>query len=106
MKSVQVDPIKKRAWVEPGATLGDFDHECQTFWTCNTYRLGYHRVFAVGARVPAGFGHFGFGGSGAWADPVRQLAVALVVNSGVGTPFGDTRIARIGGSAVRCSDRR
>jgi CubicO group peptidase (beta-lactamase class C family) len=70
------------------------------------WRLGYHRVFAVGARVPAGFGHFGFGGSGAWADPVRQLAVALVVNSGVGTPFGDTRIARIGGSAVRCSDRR
>jgi CubicO group peptidase (beta-lactamase class C family) len=70
------------------------------------WRMGYHRVFAVRARVPAGFGHFGFGGSGGWADPQRQLAVALIVNSGVGTPFGDTRIARIGGAAVRCADRR
>ncbi len=70
------------------------------------WRLGYHRAFAVRAKVPTGFGHFGFGGSGAWADPHRQLAVALTVNSGVGTPFGDTRIARIGGFAVRCADRR
>jgi CubicO group peptidase (beta-lactamase class C family) len=70
------------------------------------WRLGYHRVFAWRARVPGGFGHFGFGGSGGWADPQRQLAVALTVNSGVGTPFGDTRIARIGGAAVRCADRR
>jgi CubicO group peptidase (beta-lactamase class C family) len=70
------------------------------------WRLGYHRVFAVRARVPGGFGHFGFGGSGGWADPQRQLAVALTVNSGLGTPFGDTRIARIGGAAARCADRR
>jgi CubicO group peptidase (beta-lactamase class C family) len=70
------------------------------------WRLGYHRVFAMRARVPGGFGHFGFGGSGAWADPQRQLAVALTVNSGVGTPFGDTRIVRIGGAAARCAERR
>jgi len=70
------------------------------------WRLGYHRVGAIGARVPRGFGHFGFGGSGAWADPERELAVALTVNSGVGTPFGDLRIVRIGGAAVRCADRR
>jgi len=70
------------------------------------WRLGYHRVFAWRARVPGGFGHFGFGGSGAWADPQRQLAVGLTVNSGVGTPFGDSRIVRIGGAAARCADRR
>lgn len=70
------------------------------------WRLGYHRVFAVRARVPSGFGHFGAGGSGAWADPQRQLAVALTLNSGVGTPFGDTRVARISGAAARCADRR
>ena len=46
------------------------------------------------------FGHFGFGGSGAWADPSRRLAVALIVNSGMGTPFGDIRIVRIGGAAL------
>ncbi len=70
------------------------------------WRLGYHRVFALRARVPGGFGHFGFGGSGGWADPQRQLSVALTVNSGVGTPFGDARIVRIGGAAARCADRR
>jgi CubicO group peptidase (beta-lactamase class C family) len=70
------------------------------------WRLGYHRAFALRARVPGGFGHFGFGGSGGWADPQRQLAVALTVNSGVGTPFGDTRIVRVGGAAVRAADRR
>ncbi len=70
------------------------------------WRLGYHRVFAMFSRVPSGFGHFGFGGSGAWADPARDLAVALTVNSGVGTPFGDSRIVRIGGAAVRSADRR
>lgn len=70
------------------------------------WRMGYHRVFAVGGRAPGAFGHFGFGGSGAWADPDRNLSVALTVNSGVGTPFGDSRIARIGGAAIRCADRR
>jgi CubicO group peptidase (beta-lactamase class C family) len=70
------------------------------------WRLGYHRAFALRARTPSGFGHFGFGGSGAWADPQRQLAVALTVNSGVGTPFGDTRIVRVGGAAARCADKR
>jgi CubicO group peptidase (beta-lactamase class C family) len=69
------------------------------------WRLGYHRVFSVGAKIPQGFGHFGYGGSGAFADPSRRLAVALTVNSGVGTPFGDARIARIAGTAVRCADR-
>jgi CubicO group peptidase (beta-lactamase class C family) len=70
------------------------------------WRLGYHRAFALGARAPKGFGHYGFGGSGAFVDPKRQLAVALTVNSGVGTPLGDLRIARIGGVAIRCADRR
>jgi CubicO group peptidase (beta-lactamase class C family) len=51
------------------------------------------------------FGHFGFGGSGAWADPRRQLAVALIVNSGLGTPFGDLRIARIGGAVLASVER-
>jgi CubicO group peptidase (beta-lactamase class C family) len=69
------------------------------------WRLGYHRVFALRARAPGAFGHFGFGGSGAWADPTRGLAVALTVNSGVGTPFGDARIARISGTAIRSADR-
>jgi CubicO group peptidase (beta-lactamase class C family) len=70
------------------------------------WRLGYHRVPTFGVRVPNGFGHFGFGGSGAWADPDRELAVALTLNSGIGTPFGDLRMVRIGTAALRCADRR
>jgi CubicO group peptidase (beta-lactamase class C family) len=69
------------------------------------WRLGYHRA-PVAKPLPNAFGHAGFGGSGAWADPDRRLAVALVLNSGVGTPFGDLRIIRIGNAAVRCAERR
>jgi CubicO group peptidase (beta-lactamase class C family) len=70
------------------------------------WRLGYHRVATLGPAIPNGFGHFGFGGSGAWADPDRNLSVALVLNSGVGTPFGDLRIVRIGTAALRCAENR
>jgi CubicO group peptidase (beta-lactamase class C family) len=69
------------------------------------WRLGYHRAPVV-RSLPNAFGHAGFGGSGAWADPDRELAVALVLNSGVGTPFGDLRIVRIGTAAVRCASHR
>jgi CubicO group peptidase (beta-lactamase class C family) len=69
------------------------------------WRLGFHRA-PVARSLPNAFGHAGFGGSGAWADPDRGLAVALVLNNGVGTPFGDLRIVRVGTAAVRCADRR
>jgi CubicO group peptidase (beta-lactamase class C family) len=74
------------------------------------WRLGYHGIFTTQGIPRAAFGHFGFGGSGAWADPSRELAVGLIVNSGMGTPFGDLRIARISGAALlsvqRCCGRR
>lgn len=70
------------------------------------WRLGWHGVFTTRGSVPTAFGHFGFGGSGAWADPSRELAVGFIVNSAMGTPFGDLRILRIGGAAVAAADRR
>jgi CubicO group peptidase (beta-lactamase class C family) len=70
------------------------------------WRLGYHGVFTSQGVPRRAFGHFGFGGSGGWADPSRELAVALIVNSGMGTPFGDLRIARIGGAALASANRR
>ena len=70
------------------------------------WRLGYHRVGTLGVRIPNGFGDFGFGGSGAWCDPDRSLSVALTLNSGVGTPFGDMRMVRIATAACRAADRR
>jgi CubicO group peptidase (beta-lactamase class C family) len=68
------------------------------------WRLGYHRIPLVRAQAPRAFGHFGIGGSGAWADPERELAMALVLNSGVGTPFGDTRIVRVSSHALQAAD--
>lgn len=68
------------------------------------WRLGYHRVGSLRGSPRAAFGHFGYGGSGAWADPRRRLAVALTLNTGTGTPFGDLRILRINAVALACAD--
>lgn len=70
------------------------------------WRLGYHGVATTRGIPRKAFGHFGFGGSGAWADPVRDLSVALIVNSGLGSPFGDLRTARISGAALACANAR
>lgn len=67
------------------------------------WRLGYHAVATTRGFPRKAFGHFGFGGSGAWADPKRRLSVALIVNSGMGSPFGDMRTARMGGAALACA---
>ncbi len=70
------------------------------------WRLGYHGVATTRGFPRRAFGHFGFGGSGAWADPARDLSVALIVNSGMGSPFGDLRTARISGAALSCVNAR
>jgi len=70
------------------------------------WRLGYHVVGTTRGILPYAFGHFGFGGSGAWADPTRDLAIAMTVNSGMGTPFGDLRMMRLGTAALGCADVR
>ena len=70
------------------------------------WRLGYHQAFAFGERLPNAFGHYGFGGSGAFCDPSKNLSMGLTLNSGVGTPTGDLRIIRIARDVVRCARRR
>ncbi len=70
------------------------------------WRLGYHSIATTRGFPRQAFGHFGFGGSGAWGDPERDLAVALIVNSGLGSPFGDMRTARIGGAALAAAKNR
>jgi CubicO group peptidase (beta-lactamase class C family) len=70
------------------------------------WRLGYHLAGTTSGVLPEAFGHFGFGGSGAWGDPASGLAVAMILNQVGGTPFGDTKMLRIGGAAVRAAKRR
>lgn len=55
MRSVRVDPHARIAHVEPGATLGDFDHECQAFGLATP--VGINSTTGVaGLTLGAGFG--------------------------------------------------
>jgi FAD/FMN-containing dehydrogenase len=55
MRSVRVDAATRRAWVEGGATLGDFDHEAQAFGLATP--LGINSTTGVaGLTLGAGFG--------------------------------------------------
>jgi len=65
------------------------------------WRLGYHRLPIISKQFPRGFGHFGFGGSGGFADPGHELALAMVCNRGQGTPIGDLRILRLSQATAR-----
>ena len=55
MKSVRIDPVGARAFVEPGATLADFDHEAQAFGLA--VPLGINSTTGVaGLTLGGGFG--------------------------------------------------
>jgi CubicO group peptidase (beta-lactamase class C family) len=69
-----------------------------------SWRLGYHGVLTSAGVLEAGFGHNGLGGSGAWADPDRGLAIAYVLNALGSALAGDMRFVGLGGAAVRCAD--
>lgn len=68
------------------------------------WRLGYHQGFISGRQLPRAFGHFGFGGAGAWCDLDTRMSLAFVTNrmASLTTPFADARLARLGASAVKC----
>jgi hypothetical protein len=52
-------------------------------------RLGYHGLStARGSATGRAFGPFGIGGSGAWADSSRELAVTMIVTCGIGNRSG------------------
>ena len=83
------------------------------------FKVGYMRPVSLGLRLSVGrrlvdlgrpnphaFGHFGFGGSGAWADPERQLGVAIVTNCFGGRIPGDLRPVAVATASARCADRR
>jgi CubicO group peptidase (beta-lactamase class C family) len=69
------------------------------------WRLGYHMAATSRGGRAKGFGHFGLGGSGAWADPSLELSVAMTCNRMAGTPFGDQRLLKVGAAAVKCATR-
>jgi CubicO group peptidase (beta-lactamase class C family) len=44
------------------------------------WRLGYHHAFTTHRRSRRGFGHYGLGGSGGFADPQTGLSFGFVTN--------------------------
>jgi CubicO group peptidase (beta-lactamase class C family) len=70
------------------------------------WRLGYHQGFGTGPRAPWAFGHYGYGGSGGWADPQSGISLGFVTNriGSVTTPLGDLTLYRLTGLVRRCAE--
>jgi CubicO group peptidase (beta-lactamase class C family) len=71
------------------------------------WRLGYHQAFTAGRPAPRAFGHYGYGGSGAWADPALGLSVGFVTNriGSLSTPLGDLTLLRLNRVIRACALR-
>jgi CubicO group peptidase (beta-lactamase class C family) len=69
------------------------------------WRLGYHHAFGTGREAARAFGHYGYGGSGAWADPELGLSLGFVTNriGSVTTPMADATLYRISRVVRQCA---
>ncbi|MEM7274999.1 MAG: serine hydrolase domain-containing protein [Actinomycetota bacterium] len=67
------------------------------------WRLGYHSPLPIGRADPQAFGFYGLFGSGAYADPIRQVAVGFVVQESQTAPM--LRLRRAVNKAVERVDR-
>ncbi|ARP82120.1 FAD-linked oxidase [Bordetella genomosp. 8] len=55
MRAIRIDPAAQHAWVEPGATLADFDHEAQAFGLATPVGINSTTGIA-GLTLGGGFG--------------------------------------------------
>ena len=79
MKSVRIDPVARRAYVEPGATLADFDHEAQAFGLATP--LGINSTTGVaGLTLGGGFG---------WLSRKYGMTVDNLISADVVTAEGE-----------------
>lgn len=79
MKSVRIDPAARRAYVEPGATLADFDHEAQAFGLATP--LGINSTTGVaGLTLGGGFG---------WLSRKYGMTVDNLVSADIVTADGE-----------------
>ena len=55
--------------------------------------------------APRAFGHYGYGGSGGWADPAIGLSLGFVTNriGSLTTPMGDLTLFRLNRVVRECA---
>jgi CubicO group peptidase (beta-lactamase class C family) len=72
------------------------------------WRLGYHQAFGAGRGAPMAFGHYGYGGSGGWADPATGMSLGFVTNriGSLTTPLGDLNLFRLNRVVRQCATTR
>src|SRR5439155_10876962 len=72
------------------------------------WRLGYHHAFGTGGQARRAFGHYGYGGSGGWADPDLGLSLGFVTNriGSLTTPMADLTLFRLSRVVRRCAAAR
>ena len=79
MNSVRIDPKSKKAFVEPGAILGDFDHEAQAFGLATP--LGINSTTGVsGLTLGGGFG---------WLTRKHGMTIDNLISADVITADGE-----------------
>lgn len=83
MRAVSVDPIASVAHVEPGATLGDFDHECQAFGLATP----------VGVNSTTGISGLTLGGGFGWLSRKYGMTIDNLIAADVITSDGQLRRA-------------
>ena len=71
------------------------------------WRLGYHHALGTGRDAPRAFGHYGYGGSGGWADPDLGLSLGFVTNriGSMTTPMADATLFRLSRIVRQCAAR-
>src|SRR3954452_17622150 len=71
------------------------------------WRLGYHHAFGTGRQAPRAFGHYGYGGSGGWADPDLGLSLGFVTNRirSLPTTLADLTLYRLSRVVRECAVR-
>jgi FAD/FMN-containing dehydrogenase len=79
MKSVRVDPAARRAWVEPGNTLGDVDRETQA----------YGLALPVGINSTTGVAGLTLGGGFGWLSRKHGMTVDNLISADVVTAAGE-----------------
>lgn len=81
MRSVQIDARQRRAWVEGGATLHDFDHEAQS----------YGLATPLGINSTTGVAGLALGGGFGWLTRTRGMAIDNLLSAEMITADGQAR---------------